>query len=136
MGIAVLIGTNNGIVKTIDYRTAPEGRWNRQLVLEVATYLEQYVLPTADAEVVVIDAQSSVPEGTPPQIAEEIPVARRPRTEWSDLFGFGYTGGYPGGMRLQAGLTGSRNHNDVCRSRIEACLDNTLEGCARKETRR
>ena len=59
MGIGVLIGTKNGVVKTTDYRTAPEGRWNRQLVLAVATAFEQHLLPTtdaADAEVGVIDA--------------------------------------------------------------------------------
>ena len=92
IGIGVLIGTNNGIPKTTDYRTAPEGRWNRQLVFDVATSFEQYVLPTADAEVLVIDAQTEVPEGAPIQIAEGIRIARRPRMERPDFLRSMYTG--------------------------------------------
>ena len=65
MDIGALIGTKNGIVKADDYRTAPAGRWSRQLVLDVATSFEQYVLPTNGAEVVVIYAQAVVPEGAP-----------------------------------------------------------------------
>ena len=60
MGIGVLIGTKGGIVQTTDYRTAP-----------VATSFEQYVLPTADAKVVVIDASNVVSEGVPPQIDDK-----------------------------------------------------------------
>ena len=41
--------------------------------------------------------------------------------------------GFPKCEHLQAGSTGSRNHNGVCRSRIEACLDNTSEGHGRKD---
>ena len=92
----VLIGTKDDIVETADYRTPPEKRWNGQLVLDVATSFAQYVLSTADAELAMIDAQTVVPEGAPPQIAEGFPVACVPRMERSDFLGFGYTGGFPG----------------------------------------
>ena len=66
MGIGMLIETKDGIIKTTEYRTAPEGRWNRQLVLDVATSFEQHVLPTADAEVVVIGALERLCQREPP----------------------------------------------------------------------
>ena len=84
------------------------------MVLDVAIYFEQYVLPTVDAEVVVIDATTVVPEGAPTQIAEGIPIARRSRMERSDFLRFGYTGGCHGRVHFQVGLTGSRNHSQVC----------------------
>ena len=132
MGIGVLIGTKLGTARTTDYRMAPEGRWSRQLVLDVATTFEQHIVPTANADNVVIDAPVDAPVGAPLEIAEEIPIARRPRMEKADFTRFGYTGGCPGCVHLQAGSTGSRNHNEVCRTRIEECLDKTAEGRARK----
>ena len=62
MGIGILIRTKDGIVKTSYYRTAPEGMRSRQLVLDVAASYEQYVLVAANAEAVVIDASTVVPE--------------------------------------------------------------------------
>ena len=53
--------------------------------------------------------------------------------ERSDFLSFGYIGGCPGCVHLQAGLTGSRNHSEVCRSRIEACVEDTPEGRYRKD---
>ena len=32
MSNSVIVGTQDGIVKTQDYRRAPEGRWNKKLV--------------------------------------------------------------------------------------------------------
>ena len=51
----------------------------------------------------------------------------------SDFIRFGYTGGCPGCVHLQAGLSGSRNHNQACRATIEECLEKTPEGRARKD---
>ena len=76
MGIGVLIGTKLGIVRTTDYRMAPKGRWSRQLVLDEATTFEQYIMPTADADTVVIDAPVDAPVGAPLEIAEEIRIVR------------------------------------------------------------
>ena len=53
--------------------------------------------------------------------------------EQFDFLRFGYAGGCSGCVHLQAALAGSRNHQEVRRSRIEACLDNTLECRARKD---
>ena len=133
MGIGVIIWAIDGILKTTDYKTAPEGRWHRLLVLDVATSVDKYVLPTDNAEVVVIDASTVVSEENPLQSAKEIIAARRPRMERSDFPRSGYTGGCPGRVHLQAGVMGSRKHNEACRSRIGACLDNTSEGRARKD---
>ena len=66
MGICVLVGTKLGIVRTTDYRMAPEGKWSRQLVLDAATTFEQRIVPTADADTVVFDAPVDTPVGAPP----------------------------------------------------------------------
>ena len=63
MGIGVLIGTKDGIVKTTDYWTAPEWRRNRQFAPDVSTAFDQYILPTAGSEAVVIDSSTVVLEG-------------------------------------------------------------------------
>ena len=69
------------------------GRWSRQLVLDVATTFEQYIVPTADADTVVIDAPVDAPVGAPLEIAQEFPLARRPRMGKAEFTRFGYTGG-------------------------------------------
>ena len=72
MGIGVLIGTKLGIVRTTDYRMAAEGRWSRQLVLDVATTFEQHIVPTADADTVVIDAPVDAPVGAPLRLLKQL----------------------------------------------------------------
>ena len=89
-------------------------------------------MPTTIVDPVVIDASTIVPVGAPPEIVEEIPIARRPRMERSDFVWFGYTGGCPGCVHLQAGSPGSRNHNETCRSRTEKHLEDTADGRERK----
>ena len=69
-----------------------------------------------------------------PEISPEIPIARRPRMEASDFFRFGYTGGCSGCVHLQAGSSGSRNHNEACRSRIEKHLEHTVD-CRERKSR-
>ena len=55
-------------------------------MFDVAASFEQYVLPTANAEPVVIDASTIVTEGSPPQIAEAMPIARRWWLSWVCAF--------------------------------------------------
>ena len=50
MGIGV-----DGIVKTTDYRTAPEGRWSRQLVLDVAMSFERSNWPVCEAHPLLVE---------------------------------------------------------------------------------
>ena len=84
-------------------------------------------MPTGNADLVVIDASIIVPVGAAPEIAEEIPIARRPRMEMSVLLRFDFTGGCPRCVHLQAGLSGSRSHSETRRSRIEKHLDDTVK---------
>ena len=67
------------------------------------------------------------------EIVEAIPVACRPCMERYDFICFGYIGGCLGCVHLQAGLSGSRNPNEVCKTRIKKCLEKTPEGRARKD---
>ena len=53
--------------------------------------------------------------------------------ERSDFIRFGYTGCCPGCVHSQAGLSGSRTHNEASITRIEECLEKTPEGRARKD---
>ena len=55
-------------------------------------------------------------------------VPRRARLKPEDFQAFGYTVGCPGCDQLQIGGTIRRNHNDVCRDRIEAELIKTDVG--------
>ena len=53
--------------------------------------------------------------------------------ERSDFVRVGYAGGCPGCIHFQAGLSASRSHNEICRSRIGGRLEDTVEGRARKD---
>ena len=79
MGISTLIGTRDGIVRTTDYRMAPEGRWSRKLVEDVVTSFEEFVCPsTSSPGTISIDAPVPMPDGAP-EPADETVVARRAR---------------------------------------------------------
>ena len=52
--------------------------------------------------------------------------------EKSDVLRFGYIGGCPGCVRLQACSPGSRNHSETCRSRVGRHLEDTVERRERK----
>ena len=43
MSTHALIGTPDGIVRTRDYRMAPEGRWSKDLILGMKTTFEEYI---------------------------------------------------------------------------------------------
>ena len=55
-------------------------------------------------------------------------VPRRARLKPEDFQTFGYTVGCPGCDQLQIGGPVRRNHNDICRDRIEAELSKTGTG--------
>ena len=55
-------------------------------------------------------------------------VPRRARLKPEDFQELGYTVGCPGCDQLQIGGSIRRNHNDVCRDRIEAALSKTEHG--------
>ena len=50
-----------------------------------------------------------------------------------DFAKFGYTAGCPGCVQLQRGGGTSRNHNEICRTRLEELLEETVEGQTRKQ---
>ena len=92
MSTYALIGTANGVVRTRDYRMLSEKRWNKQLVLDMKTTFEEYVVPNArEPEVVVIDAGLAIPM-EPPMPAETI-RHRRMRLGKEDFQLYGYTAG-------------------------------------------
>ena len=78
LGVSVLVGTLGGILKAIDYRRSPDGRWNKDLVLGVVIILEEYICPTATPAPFVIEAGERVP-GIAPEVAEEVVNARKVR---------------------------------------------------------
>ena len=55
-------------------------------------------------------------------------VPRKARLKPEDFQTFGYTIGCPGCHQLQIGRPVMRNHNDICRDRIEAELNKTDSG--------
>ena len=121
-----LIGTADGIIRTRDYRMAPEGRFNKKLLLDVCTSFEQYIVPTVvDAEVVVIDGA-----GMPlkPLAPAENMRARRLRLSRDDIIAHGYTAGCGGCVALQRNLSTAWNYTEVCRARMEAEIEKTLDG--------
>ena len=66
-----LFGTSSGIVRVIDYRLAPGGRWRKDLVEGMQTSFEEYAAPTtSEPEVVVADAGLIVPAGAPDPAAQ------------------------------------------------------------------
>ena len=46
MGNSVLVGTSDGIFKTNDYRRSPDGRWHKQLIIDMQTTFQEYISPT------------------------------------------------------------------------------------------
>ena len=46
MSSSSLIGTSSGVVRVIDYRLAPGGRWRKDLVENMQTSFEEYVATT------------------------------------------------------------------------------------------
>ena len=106
-----LIGTATRVVCTRDYRMAPEGRWNRELVMCCNTSFEDYVVPsTVDPEAVVIHG-ADIP--LDPPAPAEVLKARRLRLSRDDFFTHGYTAGCRGFVTLQRGLGIARNHSEV-----------------------
>ena len=70
---------------------APEGRWNRELVMRCSTSFEEYIVPsTVDPEAVVIDG-ADIPLA--PAAPAEVLKARRLRLSRDDFIAHGYTAG-------------------------------------------
>ena len=122
-----LIGISTGVVRTRDYRMAPEGRWSRELVLCCGITFEEYVVPsTVDPEVIVIDGAGMPLD--PPFPAEGLTetslILGRLHHSW--LHGCGC-------VALQRGLGAARNHNELCRARMELEIEKTLDVRERKQ---
>ena len=132
MSNSVIVGTKDAIVKTQDYRRAPEGRWNKKLVLDMQTTFEEYICPTEhpapiDVHIIVVVAHDI------PEAAEPIPAPRRMRLMPRDFAKFGYTAGCPDCVQLQRGGGISRNHSKSCQTCLEDLLKEAVEGQARKQ---
>ena len=133
LGIATLMGTDNGIVHTTDYSSVPDGPWNRGMVEKMVTSVEEYVSPMARSpEDIEISAPVLNPDGAP-EPADVVPVARRAKLKKEDFQLCGYTSGCAGCMNLQRGSGTTRNHTEACRVMIETRLEATWEGRERKE---
>ena len=115
MSNSLLIGTSSGVVRVIDYRLAPGGRWRKDLVENIQTSLEECVaLSTSEPGVVVIDAEVRVPEGAP-ELASEVVNTRRMRLTPGTFKLHGYSAGCPGCVHLQRNTGTSRNRTEACR---------------------
>ena len=71
LGVSVLVGTSGGIIETSDNRRSPDWRWNKDLVLGVATTFEEHICPAATPAPFVIEAGEHGP-GIAPEVAEEV----------------------------------------------------------------
>ena len=129
-----LIGTENGIVRTRDYRTRPEGpeRWNKDLISKFNTTFQEYIVPSTEVPSSVV-IQDPLGQPVAPPDAADLPHVRRMRLDKGDFIDHGYTAGCGGCIALQRGLGVSRNHTEQCRSRMEKAVEKSDVGRARKE---
>ena len=116
MSTYALIGTSEGIVRTRDYRTLPENRWNKKLLMDVNTTFEEYIVPNAENPEAVVIVAGPADVNILPPIPVEFPRARRLRLGREDFVEHGFTAGCSGCISIQENRGISRNHTEACRA--------------------
>ena len=133
LSVEALIGTCNGVVRTNDFRRAPEEQWNKALLLAVPTSFSEYIAPSPTGpETFIIDAPVAPAPDMPEVPATDI-QSRRLRLQKKDFERHGYTAGCGGCVYLQRNSEVSRNHSEACRKIMEECISNEVDGWLRKQ---
>ena len=133
----ISIGTEDGVFTTSDVRRLPDGpgRWNVKMIENMKTTFEEYIDPSqVSPDAIAVHVPDAVAD---PSIVPENPAvpqgSRRMRLGPEDFERHGYTGGCQGFIHLRRKSPTRRNHSEACRKRVEAEIQKTSEGRARKE---